>query len=131
MHVRRIIRFVGKSSTPWAKAKVRHLRVRQKVDGTTDRPRLVVFRSARHIYAQVIDDTKGHTLAAASDLEKEIRDFGENLQKKEKASKVGTLVARRARNNGVSKVVFDRGGYPYQGRINALADAAREEGLGF
>lgn len=131
MHVRRIIRFVGRSSTPWAKARVRHLRVRQKVDGTTERPRLAVFRSARHIYAQVIDDTKGHTLAAASDLEKEIRDLGEDLPKKDKASKVGSLVARRAQSVGVTKVVFDRGGYPYQGRINALADAARGEGLGF
>ena len=131
MRVRRITRYVGKATTPWAKRRVRHLRVRQRVNGTPERPRLAVFRSVRHIYAQVIDDARGHTLVAASDLDEEFRGTGASGPKREVASQVGALVARRAREAGITTVVFDRGGYAYQGRIHALADAAREEGLVF
>ena len=109
----------------------RHARVRRKVVGTAERPRLSVFRSLHHIYAQVIDDTRGVTLASASSLEGELRS-GRNGQKKAEVSKrVGALVAERARSNGIESVVFDRGGYKYHGRVKALADAAREGGLAF
>ena len=109
----------------------RHARVRRKVVGTAERPRLSVFRSLHHIYAQVIDDTRGVTLASASSLEGELRS-GRNGQKKGEVSKrVGALVAERARSNGIESVVFDRGGYKYHGRVKALADAAREGGLAF
>jgi large subunit ribosomal protein L18 len=107
----------------------RHLRVRKKVSGTTVRPRLVVTRSARHIYVQVVDDTVGHTLVAASTLDDGVR--GAAGDKKAKAAQVGTLVAERATKAGIAKVVFDRGGNRYHGRIAALADAAREAGLEF
>jgi large subunit ribosomal protein L18 len=107
----------------------RHFRVRKTVFGTAERPRLVVTRSLRHITAQVVDDTKGHTLASASTLDASIR--GAEGDKKALASKVGALVADRAKTAGVSKVVFDRGGNKYAGRIAALADAAREAGLEF
>ncbi|MCP2260231.1 LSU ribosomal protein L18P [Streptoalloteichus tenebrarius] len=107
----------------------RHFRLRKKVVGTAERPRLAVFRSSRHIVAQLIDDTKGHTLAAASSLEADVRAI--EGDKKARAAKVGELVAARARNAGISQVVFDRGGYEYHGRIAALADAAREAGLEF
>jgi large subunit ribosomal protein L18 len=107
----------------------RHLRVRKKVSGTTVRPRLVVTRSARHIYVQVVDDTVGHTLVAASTLDEGIR--GATGDKKAKAAQVGKLVADRATKAGIAKVVFDRGGNRYHGRIAALADAAREAGLEF
>ncbi|MBX6394789.1 MAG: 50S ribosomal protein L18 [Alicyclobacillaceae bacterium] len=109
----------------------RHLRVRKKVFGTPERPRLNVFRSAKHIYAQVIDDTKGHTYVAASTLDPELRGkirYGGNV---EAARMVGELVAKRALEKGIRKVVFDRGGYLYHGRVRALADAAREAGLEF
>jgi large subunit ribosomal protein L18 len=105
----------------------RHLRVRKKVSGTTMRPRMVVTRSARHIYVQVVDDTASRTLVAASTLDEGIR----GADKKAKAAKVGTLVAERATKAGIAKVVFDRGGNRYHGRIAALADAAREAGLEF
>ena len=108
--------------------KTRHYRVRKKVTGTASRPRLAVFRSNRYIYAQVIDDVAGTTLAAASSQEKELR--GERLTA-DTATKVGKLVAERARSAGVGQVVFDRGGYPFHGRVKALADAARESGLEF
>ena len=109
----------------------RHARVRRKVVGTAERPRLSVFRSLHHIYAQVIDDTRGVTLVSASSLESELRP-DENGQKKAEVSKrVGALVAERARSNGIQSVVFDRGGYKYHGRVKALADAAREGGLAF
>ena len=109
----------------------RHVRVRRKVVGTSERPRLSVFRSLHHIYAQVIDDTRGVTLASASSLEGELRE-GRNGQKKaEVSTRVGALVAERARSNGIQSVVFDRGGYKYHGRVKALADAAREGGLEF
>ena len=105
----------------------RHTRLRKKVSGTPDRPRLSVFRSNVHIYAQVIDDVAGHTLAAASTVEKESSDG----TKTEQATAIGKLVAQRALDAGVTKVVFDRGGFQYHGRIKALADAAREAGLNF
>ena len=107
----------------------RHFRVRKNVNGTADRPRLVVTRSLRNITAQVVDDAKGHTLASASSLDAGIR--GADGDKKAIATKVGALVAERAKAAGISKVVFDRGGNRYAGRIAALADAARESGLEF
>ncbi len=106
----------------------RRRRVRKDVVGTAQRPRLAVYRSNRYIYAQVIDDTKGHTLAAASSQEPELRGSTLNVAT---AAKVGELVAGRAKAAGISSVVFDRGGYKYHGRIKALADAAREAGLEF
>ncbi len=105
----------------------RHHRVRKYVNGTAERPRLAVFRSNRHIVAQVIDDRRGHTLAAASSLEADLR--GGATSNKEAASTVGRLVAERARAAGVTRVVFDRGGFLYHGRVAAVADAAREAGL--
>ncbi len=105
----------------------RHNRVRARVIGTPERPRLNVFRSLNHIYAQVIDDTRGHTLAAASTQDKGIADG----PKADQAKAVGQLVAERAKAAGVTKVVFDRGGYLYHGRIKALADGARDGGLDF
>ena len=107
----------------------RHARLRKKVAGTPARPRLVVNRSSRHIVVQLIDDVAGHTLAAASTLEADVRAL--EGDKKAKAAKVGELIAARAREAGVSAVVFDRGGYVYHGRIAALAAAAREGGLEF
>jgi large subunit ribosomal protein L18 len=107
----------------------RHFRVRKNVSGTPERPRLVVTRSLRHITAQVVDDTAGHTLASASTLDASIK--GTDGDKKAYAAKVGALVAQRANAAGISKVVFDRGGNKYAGRIAALADAAREAGLEF
>jgi large subunit ribosomal protein L18 len=109
----------------------RHERVRKKVHGTTQRPRLAVYRSEHHIYAQVIDDTQGHTLAAASTVEPSVKGevtYGGNVQA---AKAVGSLVAQRALEKGVNQVVFDRGGFAYHGRVAALADAAREAGLQF
>ncbi|MFX4293081.1 MULTISPECIES: 50S ribosomal protein L18 [Streptomyces] len=110
-------------------AKRRHLRIRKRISGTAERPRLVVTRSNRHMVAQVIDDVKGHTLASASSLDVSIRD-GEG-DKSDKAKQVGALLAERAKTAGVEAVVFDRGGNRYAGRIAALADAAREAGLKF
>lgn len=107
----------------------RHHRVRKKVVGTPERPRLAVFRSNRHIVAQVIDDQTGRTLAAASTLEKELRSAGTG--NKVGAAGVGRLLAERARAAGVDRVVFDRGGFRYHGRVSALADAARQAGLDF
>jgi ribosomal protein L18, bacterial type len=107
----------------------RHARIRKKVTGTAERPRLAVNRSARHIVAQLIDDLAGHTLASASTMETDIRAM--DGDKKARAAKVGELVAARAREAGVTAAVFDRGGYDYHGRIAALADAAREGGLEF
>jgi large subunit ribosomal protein L18 len=107
----------------------RHFRVRRKVSGTPERPRLAVTRSARHIVVQLVDDLAGHTIASASSLEADIRAM--DGDKKARAAKVGELVAARAKSAGVRKVVFDRGGNDYHGRIAALADAAREGGLEF
>lgn len=109
----------------------RHLRVRKNVVGTPERPRLCVFRSLRHIYAQVIDDTRGVTLTAASTLEPAVRGQLDGKTKAAEAEMVGELVAKRAREKGIERVVFDRGGYKYHGRVKALADAAREAGLEF
>jgi len=109
----------------------RHLRVRKKVFGTPERPRLAVYRSNKHIYAQIIDDTKGHTLAFASTLDKELRGRLEKTWSKEAAKEVGKLIGKRALEKGIEKVVFDRGGYKYHGRIKELADGAREAGLKF
>lgn len=111
--------------------KIRHLRIRKEISGTAERPRLSVYRSARHIYAQIIDDTVGHTLVSASTLEKEIREQVKDMTKSEQASLVGRLIAQRALEKGITKVVFDRGGFKYHGRVKALADAAREAGLEF
>jgi large subunit ribosomal protein L18 len=107
----------------------RHFRVRKHLSGTAGRPRLVVTRSLRHITAQVVDDTKGHTLVSASSMDPSLR--GSEGDKSAVAGKVGTLVAERAKAAGISKVVFDRGGSRYAGRIAALATAAREAGLEF
>jgi large subunit ribosomal protein L18 len=107
----------------------RHLRVRKKVSGSTARPRLVVFRSTRHIYVPVVDDAAARTLVSASSLDAGVR--GSDGDKKSLAAAVGRLVAERAKAAGIDKVVFDRGGYRYHGRIAALADAAREGGLEF
>jgi large subunit ribosomal protein L18 len=109
----------------------RHLRVRKKINGTTARPRLSVFRSSKHIYAQLIDDVQGITIASASTLDKDLAEGIGNGGSVEAARKVGELVAQRAKTKGVTQVVFDRGGYLYHGRIQALADAARETGLEF
>ena len=106
----------------------RRRRVRKRVGGTAERPRLAVFRSNRYIYAQVIDDVEGRTLAAASSQEADLRSRSLNA---DTASKVGALLASRAKGAGVQAVVFDRGGYKFHGRVKALADAAREEGLEF
>jgi len=105
-----------------------HVRIRRKVKGTPERPRLAVFRSLKHIYAQIIDDRAGRTLVSASSNEKGTSASGGNLAG---ARDVGRLVAERAREKGITRVVFDRGGYLYHGRIKALADAAREAGLEF
>jgi large subunit ribosomal protein L18 len=107
----------------------RHFRLRKKISGSPARPRLVVNRSSRHIVAQIVDDLVGRTLASASSLEADVR--AESGDKKARAAKVGALVAARAKEAGIAKVVFDRGGYDYHGRIAALADAAREAGLEF
>ncbi len=112
--------------------KRRQIRVRSKISGTLERPRLNVFRSANHIYAQVIDDVQGHTLVAASTIDKDSKgDFKDGLTKIDEAKVVGRLIAERAKEKGISKVVFDRAGYLYHGRIKALADSAREAGLDF
>lgn len=109
----------------------RHARVRRKVRGTPQRPRLCVFRSLNHLYAQVIDDTKGETLAAASTLEPAARVKSDGMSKTAQAQRVGSLIAERALTQGIRKVIFDRGGYLYHGRVKALAEAARQGGLEF
>ena len=109
----------------------RHARVRKKVYGTPDRPRLSVFRSTNEIYAQVIDDLAGTTLVSASSIDSELRGKMEGLKKIEQATLVGKSVAERAKDKGINAVVFDRGGFRYVGRIKALADGAREGGLEF
>ncbi len=111
--------------------KRRHHRVRRKVSGTSERPRLAVFRSNQHIYAQVIDDTKQHTLVAASTLDPEARSEIKSGGNCDASVKVGQLIAKRCTSAGISQVVFDRGGSPYHGRVKALAEAAREAGLEF
>ncbi|MDD4859277.1 MAG: 50S ribosomal protein L18 [Dehalococcoidales bacterium] len=109
----------------------RHHRVRLTVSGTTERPRLCVFRSLNHIYAQIIDDIKGQTLVAASTLDPEVKSGADGKNKTGVAQLVGATVAKRAISNGIKQVAFDRGGYQYHGRVKALAEAAREAGLKF
>jgi large subunit ribosomal protein L18 len=109
----------------------RHRRVRSRVSGTDSRPRLCVYRSLNHIYAQVIDDSRGHTLVSASTNEPEIRNDAAGKSKTGRAEKVGSLLAKRATGQGINQVTFDRGGYKYHGRVKALAEAARQGGLKF
>ena len=105
----------------------RHLRLRKKIEGTASRPRLVVTRSARHVFVQIVDDAKGHTLASASTMEADLRKSSDDKSAKSKA--VGLLLAQRAKAAGITEVVFDRGGNKYAGRVAAIADGAREGGL--
>ncbi len=110
--------------------RLRHERIRKKVFGTSERPRLCVYKSLKYIYVQLIDDTRGHTLLSATSLEKELSDL-RSRDNIEAARRVGELIAKRAIEKGIKRVVFDRSGYPYHGRIAALADAARAAGLEF
>ena len=121
---------MGKSE-PRAQRHQRHSRIRAKVAGTASRPRLCIFRSLNHIYAQVIDDWRGDTLTAASTLDPEIKSEAVGKVKIGKAELTGFLVAKRALGKGIDQVVFDRGGYKYHGRVKALAEAARQAGLKF
>ncbi|RNL83817.1 50S ribosomal protein L18 [Halostreptopolyspora alba] len=118
----------GTASRTAARAR-RHLRVRKKISGTPERPRLVVTRSSKHIVAQVVDDTRGHTLVSASSMDSSVR--AGDKTKTERSREVGELLAQRAKDAGISAVVFDRGGYKYHGRVAALADSARAGGLEF
>ena len=111
--------------------KRRHRRVRNKVSGTAERPRLNVYRSLQHIYAQIIDDEVGNTLVSASSLDPEIRGELTDGGNQDAAQKVGELIGKRARAQSISKVVFDRGGHPYHGRVKSLAEAVRHEGIEF
>lgn len=111
--------------------KRRHRRIRMRISGTAERPRLNVYRSLNHIYAQVIDDVAGHTLVSASTLDGSLASDLEGKSKRERATAVGKVIAEKATDAGISEVVFDRGGYLYHGRIKALADGAREGGLKF
>lgn len=122
---------MAKTNPSYAARERRRKSIRKKIRGTPDRPRLSVFRSANHIYAQIIDDTQGLTLAAASTLSPELKELEGHHGNVEAAKKVGALLAEKAKNAGVEKVVFDRGGFLYHGRIKALADSAREAGLNF
>ena len=121
---------VSKESRQKVRVK-KHRRMRNHLSGTTQRPRLAVFRSNNHMYAQIIDDTVGNTLVAASTLEKEVKAELEKTNNVDAAAYLGTVIAKRAIEKGISTVVFDRGGFIYQGKIAALADAAREAGLEF
>ncbi len=123
------MRSVQHTKTGRARRRRRHLRVRKKVQGTSERPRLVVFRSSKHMYAQVVDDTQGRTLVGASDQSEGIAVEGNG--KVARSLALGTLIAARARERGITKVVFDRGGYQYHGRVKAVADGARKGGLEF
>ena len=109
----------------------KHMKVRNRLSGTAERPRLAVFRSNNHMYAQIIDDTVGNTLVAASTLEKDIKAELEKTNNLDAASHLGTVIAKKALDKGITTVVFDRGGFIYQGKIKALAEAAREAGLEF
>ncbi|MGI5864560.1 MAG: 50S ribosomal protein L18 [Myxococcales bacterium] len=120
----------SKTKESWLKRKAR---IRRKVSGTPERPRLTVYKSLKHIYAQVVDDTSGRTLAYASDLDKALREElkANKAKKTEVAAKVGALIAQKCLEGSIKAVVFDRNGFPYQGRISAVADAARKAGLEF
>ena len=120
-----------KTKTPHAARIRRHRRVRRTLSGTLERPRLAVFRSLTHIYVQVIDDSSGHTLVAASDLEADVRSQRDGKKKSQIAGLVGDAIARKAVERGIKTVVFDRGGFKYHGRVKALAEAARKGGLSF
>lgn len=122
---------MGKTNSRYVARKRRHIRVRKQLSGTTERPRLNVFRSLHHIYAQVTDDTKGVTLVSASSLDSGLRGDLPGKTKVEQAKLVGKLVAERSLEAGINEVVFDRGGYKYHGRVKALAEASREAGLKF
>ena len=121
---------VSKESRQEIRAK-KHMKIRNRFSGTAERPRLAVFRSNNHVYAQVIDDVAGKTLVSASTLEKDIKAELKNTDDTDAATKVGEIVAKRALEKGIKAVVFDRGGYIYHGTVKALADAAREAGLEF
>ena len=121
---------VSKESRSKVRVK-KHMKIRNRFSGTTERPRLAVFRSNNHMYAQIIDDTVGNTLVSASTLEKEIKAELEKTNNVDAAAYLGTVIAKRAIEKGIKEVVFDRGGFIYQGKIAALADAAREAGLEF
>ena len=121
---------VSKESRQEVRAK-KHRRMRNRLSGTAQRPRLAVFRSNNHMYAQIIDDTVGNTLVAASTLEKEIKSELEKTNNVDAAAYLGTVIAKRAMEKGIKEVVFDRGGFIYQGKVAALAEAAREAGLEF
>ena len=121
---------VSKESRQLVRAK-KHMKIRNRFSGTAERPRLAVFRSNNHMYAQIIDDTVGNTLVSASTLEKEIKAELEKTNNVDAAAYLGTVIAKRAIEKGITTVVFDRGGFIYQGKIQALADAAREAGLNF
>ncbi len=121
---------VNKKSRAQVRVK-KHRRMRNHLSGTADRPRLAVFRSNNHMYAQVIDDTIGHTLAAASTLEKDIKASLEKTNNVDAAKELGTVIAKRAMDKGIKTVVFDRGGFIYEGKVKAVAEAAREAGLEF
>ncbi len=121
---------VSKESRQKVRAK-KHMKIRNRFSGTAVRPRLAVFRSNNHMYAQIIDDTVGNTLVAASTLEKEVKAELEKTNNVDAAAYLGTVIAKRAIEKGIKEVVFDRGGFIYQGKIAALADAAREAGLEF
>jgi large subunit ribosomal protein L18 len=111
--------------------KKKHLSIRKKISGTSEKPRLAVFKSEKHIYAQIIDDMKGNTIASASTVDKELKKELKKTWNIEAAEKVGELLAKRAVEKGISNVVFDRGGFKYHGRIKSLADSARKAGLKF
>ena len=121
---------VSKESRQLVRAK-KHMKIRNRFSGTAERPRLAVFRSNNHMYAQIIDDTVGNTLVSASTLEKEIKAELEKTNNVDAAAYLGTVIAKRAIEKGITEVVFDRGGFIYQGKVQALADAAREAGLDF
>lgn len=120
------------SKTPKNQARLkRHMRIRRRMQGSSERPRLCIYRSNKHIYAQIVDDTKAHTLVAASSLDNELTDKLQKTWNKDSAQAVGELIAKRALKKQIDAVVFDRGGYIYHGRIAAVADAARQAGLKF
>jgi large subunit ribosomal protein L18 len=124
------MKMVSKESRQLVRVK-KHMKIRNRFSGTAERPRLAVFRSNNHMYAQIIDDTVGNTLVSASTLEKEIKAELEKTNNVDAAAYLGTVIAKRAIEKGIKEVVFDRGGFIYQGKVAALADAAREAGLEF
>jgi len=124
------MKMVSKESRQLVRAK-KHMKIRNRFSGTAERPRLAVFRSNNHMYAQIIDDTVGNTLVSASTLEKEIKAELEKTNNVDAAAYLGTVIAKRAIEKGIKEVVFDRGGFIYQGKVAALADASREAGLEF